>query len=126
MRCADPVANATATTSPLTKQLADRIGQDWLRGAGFAAIADDLVDIVAEHIRGSAPSAVDPRLAHAIADVVSAHVDRDAPRIEVDGQLTIADVIACKACRDARRTAERGWCAVCDGAWPIDDRAVTL
>ncbi len=125
MRCADPVANATTTTSPLTRQLADRIGKDWTSGAGFAAIADDLVDIVAESIRRHGiRGALDPRLADAIADAIRDHLELDYVPQPVAGQRTldeamrenVASAEGCRACAVARESGDLGWCA-CGATW---------
>lgn len=129
----NPTANrepalAGSHTSPLTAHLVASIGSAWNRGADFAALADQVVDVVSEHIRRFGITGVDARLAHAIADAITDHAEADYAPVEAPGQLTIDDVVGrgCRACRDARRTAERGWCGVCDGAWPIDDRSVAL
>lgn len=117
-----------AFTSPLTQQLSDAIRDRWANGGDFAALADAVVDQVAEHIRRFGVVGVDQRIAHAIADAITDHAEADYAPAQAIGQMTIEDVVGvgCACCRDARRTAERGWCATCDGAWPIDDRAVSL
>ncbi len=120
-------ANAGAHPSTLTAQLVRTVGDAWCRGCDFAQLVDQVLDQVAEHIRRNGiRGPIDARLAHAIADAISDHADHEFAPADAPGQLTIDSILACPACRDARRTAERGWCNVCDGAWPIDDRAVSL
>lgn len=118
-----------ALTSPLTHQLANALRDRWANGGDFHQLADDLVDQVAESIRRhGVRGALDPRLGNAIADAISATAEADYAPAVSPGQLTIEDVVGrgCLTCRDARRTAERGWCGACDGAWPIDDQTVSL
>ncbi len=128
----NPTANrapalAGAHPSHLTQQLAHALRDRWAGGGDFADLADALVDEIAEHVRRcGVRGSMDARLAHAIADAISDHADHDYAPADITGQQTIDSILACDACRDARRTAERGWCNVCDGAWPIDDRAVGL
>lgn len=128
MRLSAPAATA-ASTSPLTHQLANALRDRWANGGDFHQLADELVDQVAESIRRHGiRGALDHRIADAIADAISATAEADYAPAAATGQQTIDDVmgVGCLACRDARRSAERGWCACCDGAWPIDDRSVTL
>ncbi len=127
MRCAVQVASATPP-SPLTGQLSNALRDRWANRGDFADLADAVIDQVAEHIRRHGITGTDPRIADAIADAISDHTACDCTPAADPRQLTIESVVGrgCATCRDARRTAERGWCAACDGAWPIDDRSVSL
>lgn len=113
-------------TKPLTDQLAAAIGLRWVRGGNFGDIADAVVNAIAETIRQNGiRGQLDPRLADAIADAISAAADADyAPApivLEHASQLTLADILEydCPQCRDARRNSDPkgGWCAVCNGSW---------